>query len=41
MSIELVNVLGDQVSFDAVPRQEGQRFLENIQFSERGKFIKH
>src|ERR1700760_3288011 len=34
VSIELVDVLGDHVSFDAVPRQEGQRFLKNIQSSE-------
>jgi hypothetical protein len=33
VSVELVDVLGDQVSFDAVPRQKGQRFLENIEFS--------
>src|SRR4029077_13826433 len=31
VSVQLVDVLRDEISFDAVPRQKGQRFLENIQ----------
>src|ERR1700731_4351739 len=35
VSVELVDVLRDEISFDAVPRQKGERFLKNIQSSKR------
>ena len=41
VSVELVNVLSDQVSFDAVPRQKGERFLQDIQFSKGWELIEH
>src|SRR5258705_7489377 len=41
VSVQLVDVLRDEISFDAVPRQKGQRFLKNIQFSKSWELIEH
>jgi hypothetical protein len=41
VSVQLINVLADEKCFDAVARQESQRFLKDVELSQRWKFVKH
>jgi hypothetical protein len=41
VGVQLINVLADEKCFDAVTRQESQRFLKDVELSQRWKFVKH
>jgi hypothetical protein len=35
VGVQLINILADQKCFDAVARQESQRFLKDVELSQR------
>jgi len=41
MSLKLVNVLTDEIAFDAVASDESDRFLHNCELPETWKRIEH